>query len=84
MAKSENSMTHQWDDPLFLNSQLSEDERMIRDMARNYCQDKLLPRVITANREERFDREIFDEIVDSHVQRLIHNEAHRSVVAMIT
>ena len=59
---SEPTMTHQWDDPLFLESTLSEDERMIRDMARNYCADKLMPRVKGAYREERFDREIFNEM----------------------
>jgi len=59
---SEPTMTHQWDDPLFLESTLSEDERMIRDMARNYCADKLMPRVKDAYREERFDREIFNEM----------------------
>lgn len=55
-------LTHRWEDPLFLEEQLSEDERMIRDMARAYCTDKLMPRVISANREERFDREIFNEM----------------------
>jgi len=55
-------MTHQWDDPLFLESSLSEDERMIRDMARSYCSDRLMPRVKDAYREERFDREIFNEM----------------------
>ena len=59
---SEPIMTHQWDDPLFLESSLSEDERMIRDMARGYCTDKLVPRVKSAYREERFDREIFNEM----------------------
>ena len=58
----EPKMTHQWDDPLFLESSLSEDERMIRDMARNYCTDKLMPRVKSAYSEERFDREIFNEM----------------------
>ena len=57
-------LTHQWDDPLFLEGTLSEDERMIRDMARNYCADKLMPRVKDAYREERFDREIFNEMGD--------------------
>ena len=56
------TMTHQWDDPLFLESSLSEDERMTRDMARNYCTDKLMPRVKSAYSEERFDREIFNEM----------------------
>lgn len=59
---AEPTMTHLWDDPLFLDSTLSEDERMIRDMARNYCTDKLMPRVKSAYREERFDREIFNEM----------------------
>src|SRR5262249_50925646 len=51
-----------WQDPLDLESELSEDERMVRDTARDYAQDKLLPRVLTANREERFDREIITEM----------------------
>ncbi len=62
MAKSDSTLSHDWADPLFLETQLSEDERMIRDTARSYCQDKLMPRVISANREERFDREIFNEM----------------------
>ena len=52
----------QWDDPLLLDEQLSEDERMVRDAARDYCQDKLMPRILLANREERFDREIMNEM----------------------
>ena len=52
----------QWDDALLLDAQLTEEERMVRDSARAYCQDKLLPRVLTANREERFDREIMSEM----------------------
>ena len=52
----------QWDDPFLLDEQLTEDERMVRDAARAYCQDRLLPRVLTANREERFDREIMTEM----------------------
>ena len=59
---TEPTMTHQWDDPLFLETSFSEDERLIRDMARNYCSDKLMPRVKDAYREERFDREIFNEM----------------------
>jgi len=62
MADKNSGLKHQWDDPLFLETQLSEDERMIRDTARAYCNDKLMPRVISANREERFDREIFTEM----------------------
>ncbi len=52
----------QWDDALLLDAQLTEEERMVRDSARAYCQDKRLPRVLTANREERFDREIMSEM----------------------
>ena len=51
-----------WEDPLGLESQLSEEERMIRDTVRDYAQEKLLPRVKSAFREERFDREIMDEM----------------------
>jgi glutaryl-CoA dehydrogenase len=50
-----------WHDPFLLEDQLTEEERMIRDTARDYAQDKLMSRVITANREERFDREIMNE-----------------------
>ncbi len=52
----------QWDDPLLLDEQLSEDERMVRDAARAYCQDRLMPRILMANREERFDPEIMTEM----------------------
>ena len=51
-----------WDDPLLFEDQLTGDERMIRDSARAYCQEKLLPRVLEANRHEKFDREIMDEM----------------------
>ncbi len=51
-----------WEDPFRLNDQLSEDERMMRDSARAYAQEKLQPRVIAAYREERTDPEIFREM----------------------
>jgi len=51
-----------WEDPLDLEGQLTEDERMVRDTARGYAQDKLMPRILTAYREERFDREILNEM----------------------
>ena len=54
--------TFKWDDALLLDSQLSEDERAMRDAAHDYCQDKLMPRVLEANRHERFDREIMNEM----------------------
>ncbi|MES2711844.1 MAG: acyl-CoA dehydrogenase family protein, partial [Pseudomonadota bacterium] len=50
-----------WDDALLLNDQLTEDERMIRDAAHAFCQEKLMPRVLMANRNEHFDREIMNE-----------------------
>ena len=51
-----------WDDALLLEDQLSEDERMIRDSAHQYCQEKLMPRVLEANRNETFDVEIMKEL----------------------
>ena len=51
-----------WEDPLDLEGQLSEEERMVRDTARGYAQEKLLPRVLKAYREESFDREIMREM----------------------
>ena len=54
--------TFKWDDPFLLNDQLTDEERMIRDTARKYCQDKLMARVLEANRKEIFHREIMDEM----------------------
>ena len=51
-----------WDDPFFLNDQLTEDERLIKEAARAYAQDKLMSRVKQAYREESFDREIMNEM----------------------
>jgi len=52
----------QWDDPFLLDEQLTDDERMIRDTARQFAQERLLPRVIEAYREEKTDRSIFNEM----------------------
>ncbi|KVT47097.1 acyl-CoA dehydrogenase [Burkholderia ubonensis] len=54
--------TFHWDDPLLLDQQLTEDERMVRDAARAYAQDKLAPRVTDAFRHERTDVGIFREM----------------------
>ncbi|MEO7255126.1 MAG: acyl-CoA dehydrogenase [Casimicrobium sp.] len=54
--------TFNWSDPLLLDQQLTEDERMIRDASAQYAQDKLLPRVVEAFRNERTDIEIFREM----------------------
>ena len=51
-----------WSDPFELEHQLHEDERMVRDTARDYAQGKLLPRVTSAYLDERFDREIMSEM----------------------
>ncbi len=50
-----------WDDPFRLNDQLTDDETMIAEAAEAYAQDKLLPRVVSATLDERFDREIMNE-----------------------
>ncbi len=50
-----------WQDPMFFEQQLGDDERLIRDAAREYCQARLMPRVRDAHREESFDREIMSE-----------------------
>ena len=52
----------QWDDPFLLEDQLTEDERLIRDTARAYAQEKLLPRIVDAYARETTDRGIFDEM----------------------
>ncbi|WP_306168847.1 acyl-CoA dehydrogenase [Halomonas sp. MMSF_3323] len=51
-----------WEDPFRLVDQLDEEERMVQQTAHDYCQEKLLPRVLEANRHERFDREIMNEM----------------------
>jgi glutaryl-CoA dehydrogenase len=57
-----NAAAFRWDDPLLLEEALTDEERLVRDSARDYCREKLMPRVLTANREERFDREIMTEL----------------------
>ncbi|MEO8164836.1 MAG: acyl-CoA dehydrogenase [Betaproteobacteria bacterium] len=52
----------QWEDPLLFEEQLSDEERLVKESARSYCQDKLMPRVLLAHRQERFDREVFTEM----------------------
>jgi glutaryl-CoA dehydrogenase len=52
----------EWSDPFLLEDQLTDEERMIRDTAREYCQEKLMPRVQEAYLNEHTDREIFNEM----------------------
>lgn len=54
--------TFNWQDPLNLNAQLSDEERLIRDSAHQYCQQKLMPRILNGNRNEHFDRDILSEM----------------------
>jgi len=69
LARLESSMkpndmkaTFKWEDALLLDDQLSDEERMVRDQAHAYCQEKLMPRVLRANRDEVFHREIMNEM----------------------
>lgn len=61
-SKSSSKPVFNWEDPLNLESQLTEDEIAIRDSFRSFCTEKLLPRVIIANRNEVFHKEIMEEI----------------------
>jgi len=54
--------SYRWDDPFLLDGQLSEDERLVRDTARDYAQSKLMPRILEANRNEHFDPAIMTEM----------------------
>jgi len=60
--QSEAKAKFSWDDPLLLSEQLAEEERMVRDTAHAYAQEKLLPRVTEAFRHEKSDPEIFREM----------------------
>lgn len=62
MATSTNKPQFNWQDPLLLDSLLSEEERIIRDSAHHYCQEQLMPRVLQANRDEHFDPKIMQEL----------------------
>lgn len=54
--------TFRWNDPILFDEQLDDEERAVRDAARRYCQDKLMPRILEANRHEIFDRDILSEM----------------------
>jgi glutaryl-CoA dehydrogenase len=51
-----------WDDPLLIDAQLTDDERMIRDTARDYAQSALMPRILKAHRDETFDIAVMKEL----------------------
>jgi glutaryl-CoA dehydrogenase len=61
-TKTTEKARFQWEDPLLLEDSLSEEERMVRDTAQGYAQEKLMPRVLEANRHEVFHREIMNEL----------------------
>lgn len=52
----------QWDDPFLFEDQLSAEEKLIRDTARRYAQEKLMPRILRANRHETYDLNVFKEL----------------------
>src|SRR5471032_551108 len=52
----------QWEDPLGLDGELTEDERMVRDTARGFAQDYLMPRVVEAYREEKYNPDMLPEM----------------------
>ena len=59
---AKNTNTFNWADPLLLEEELSADERQIRDTARAYAQEKLMPRILDANRHEKFERKVLNEM----------------------
>jgi glutaryl-CoA dehydrogenase len=62
MSQTAERAAFRWEDPLRFDALLDDDERQVRDMARAYAQDKLGPRILEANRHERFDRAILNEM----------------------
>jgi glutaryl-CoA dehydrogenase len=62
MLVTEKTAAFRWEDPLGFDALLSDSERMVRDMANAYCQEKLMPRILEANRHEVFHREILTEM----------------------
>ncbi|GHF79252.1 acyl-CoA dehydrogenase [Thalassotalea marina] len=62
MTTADQKPVFNWQDPLNLDALLSEDERIIRDSAHQYCQERLMPRILEANRTEHFDPEIMREL----------------------
>jgi glutaryl-CoA dehydrogenase len=62
VSKPQDKLSFDWADPLLLEALLTEDERLVRDTARAYAQDKLMPRILEANRHEKFDRDMLFEM----------------------
>ncbi len=60
-AKSKNAAAFKWEDPFLLDDLLTDEERMVKESAHQFCQERLMPRILEANRHERFDRSIMNE-----------------------
>ncbi|MCB2100302.1 MAG: acyl-CoA dehydrogenase [Rhodobacterales bacterium] len=73
-----------WDDPFLLDEQLTEEERLIQDSARQYCQGKLMPRVLEAHRHETFDRDIMTELGEMGLLGLVLPEEYGCAGASYT
>ena len=69
MSKAKTWAAFNWEDPFLIDEQLSEDERLIRDTARQYAQEKLQPRVAEAYLEEKTERGIFGTLVIDAIAR---------------
>jgi glutaryl-CoA dehydrogenase len=61
-SSKEHFADFKWEDPLNLQSMLTDEEQMVSETAYSYCQDHLMPRVLDNNRNETFDRSIFTEM----------------------
>src|SRR5437764_7691582 len=61
-APSPKEQPFNWEDPLDFEGELSEEERMVRDTARDFAQEKLFPQILQAYREERFDRDVINQM----------------------
>jgi len=59
--KSKNAAVFKWEDPFLLDDLLTDEERMVKESAHGFCQERLMPRILEANRHERFDRDIMNE-----------------------
>jgi glutaryl-CoA dehydrogenase len=75
-TKTKTEARFHWSDPLLLDQQLTDDERMVRDSARAYCQDKLAPRVLEAFRKEHTDVNIFRELGQLDMLGIVIPEAY--------
>jgi glutaryl-CoA dehydrogenase len=75
MSSKTESRFH-WNDPLLLDQQLSDEERMVRDTARAYCQDRLAPRVLESFRQEKTDATVFRELGDLDMLGIVIPEAY--------